>query len=275
MMRPVVFSLAMALSFPGCVTSVGSGIPGEDAGEQRDGSDSGVHDQDMCGDRTAGPVESCDGTDFKGESCTSLMGEYYEGVLQCGPHCLSVNTDGCHYVEGCRVEADLHEQLGCPDGACDIDHRTGVFSCRQAGTTAHYSVCSLPSDCLAGDTCIIAGDSVEFRCMPFCTSGGINSCPYEGVCGSPVSGLASTGLCSHDGAEMMCRYCNDYPAGEYDPLAYCSHGICSDFTGQARCHDFCSTGYPPCPQGSTCELRSIAGQPWQVCVPDSGSCFGF
>ena len=63
-----------------------------------------------------GIYEECDGSNLDGETCESLLGEYYEGDLACvpfgsptpNPDRCQFDTSGCH-LEECKLVIDEPE----------------------------------------------------------------------------------------------------------------------------------------------------------------------
>lgn len=56
--------------------------------------DSGISQQEFCGNDIKEGSEQCDGTDLGGASCSSSLGSNFEGTLSCQPNCV-YNTSSC------------------------------------------------------------------------------------------------------------------------------------------------------------------------------------
>jgi cysteine-rich repeat protein len=96
-------------------TCVDWGYPGGALGCTDDCLSFDVSGCEFCGNGELERGEECDGTDLGGQTCASLLGEEYVGIVECQGSCLFDASNCCLDTgDACRIDAD------CCSGWCTV-----------------------------------------------------------------------------------------------------------------------------------------------------------
>lgn len=206
---------------------------------------SGCSNTPVCGDNQAHGSEICDGTDLRGETCTSR--NFTGGTLACNSNCTGFDTTACTGP----VEVCGNGTIGGTE-ACDgpnLGGRTCQSEGFAGGTLACSSNCTLDVSGCTGGTC---GDGVR-------QTG--EECDGADLAGA---GCASLGF---SGGTLGCT-----PSCTFDTTACTTGPICGNqiIEGTEQCDDT-NLG------GQTCESRGFAGGTLACssnCTFDTSGCIG-
>lgn len=145
----------------------------------------------ICGDDVAQGEEICDGTDLRGQSCTTVAGGFTGGALGCSPYCGAYVTTGCTtgsttvptgWICDPTYYGDLECDCGC--GALDMDCADGTDA------SCSFDNCALGESVDPAQNWLCTGGSSSgWTCDPTwfgdldcdCGCGAIDSDCYDGT----------------------------------------------------------------------------------------------
>lgn len=209
----------------------GSGGPSTDPNPTAESTatpgSSGTVEDAVCGDGVAQGDESCDGKDFRGDTCADFG--FDDGTLICGEEC-NVLTDACRTCGDGTVSASE---------LCDGDNLGGE-SCTTQGFGSGILTCD---NCVGFDTS---------GCMPLPSCGDGVRNGAEQCDGADLGGASCQSL-GYDAGSLSCN------------AASCTHNVNNcEFLNCGGQGDFCFFD-PDDPQGSCCPA-GVGGNNLGICV---------
>lgn len=233
-----------------------------------------------CGNGELDTGETCDATEFGGQSCTTLG--FGPGTLRCMDNCRAFDTSACEPPTACG-----NGVREAPE-ACDGEDTAGL-TCSSLGYTGGTLSCA--EDCSAliatacTNTCVPACDTRECGADSVCGSScGTCAVGDECVNGGCMPRIPATWTCdpeyfsASDGCDCNCGapdpdcslpgqqlYGCETLTNPYCTLAgVCAAGACTPNCSERECgSDGCSGSCGTCASGEEC----LSG----ACVPNDGS----
>ncbi|MCA9709372.1 MAG: hypothetical protein KDK70_26255 [Myxococcales bacterium] len=249
---------------------------------------------DFCGDGAINsPVETCDGMDLGGASCTSQG--FDGGTLGCLADCSDFDTTSCiAFVGDCCAANGTPgcDDPGCSAAVCAFDPLCCSLSwdaicgqeaavepaCQGVGGTCPNcgnGVIEAPEACdgaaLGGQTCVSQGfDGGTLGCQPDCSALDTSGCAFQGFgdcINNPPAAVCLPGeQCIVDPIGMSEGACIDVTCTDIGDCPLAPPGgtavvVCTDITGEGlnECIIDCSGGQT-CPTGMVCNAL------FQVCA---------
>ena len=98
-------------------------------------------------------------------------------------------------LDVCSTSCALIEQTGCPSGmgCLDFEDPAGDYTdCAYMGTQANGTICTSPTDCHPGATCVTSG--ATSKCEAYCVVGAANGCTGTKTCNGFATPLVIGGV---------------------------------------------------------------------------------
>ncbi|PKN45490.1 MAG: hypothetical protein CVU59_08895, partial [Deltaproteobacteria bacterium HGW-Deltaproteobacteria-17] len=227
-----------------------------------------------CSDDMAVGPEVCDGTDLRGQTCTTFPEGYYAGTLACSADCGSYDLTDC-IAQGRCGDGEIQGIHGEVCDSDNLDQETCVTLGYYAGTLACSADCgsfdltdcvaqgrcgdgeiqgthgeACDSDNLDQETCILFGyHGGALACLGDCSDFDLSDCIVTGRCGDNLVQETFSEVC--DGTDLGLASCLTlgYHGGELACSPDCGALVLTDCIAEGRCGDgLVQTGY-----GESCD----------------------
>ena len=231
-----------------------------------------------CGDNLANGNDVCDGTDLKGATCESVVGEGSTGTLSCRDNCTGYDISGCTAASKCG------NGIVEPGEACDGSSLNDQTCASQVGfgstgTLRCDSKCQgfVTTGCSASTTC---GNNGIIDAGEVCDMTNLRGATCENTVGT---GSVGTVLCGYDCKSLNLSGCSAptlcgngaLDAGEVCEgtdlnSATCESVVGTGSTGTLKCGDGCKHyDVSGCSKPTSCGDGAISNN--EVCDPGDGT----
>ena len=256
-----------------------------------------------CGDNRVQESEACDGTDLKGATCASVLGEGSTGTLKCAANCGSYDISGCTAASKCGDGIisgnEVCDGLKLNDQTCATQvgfGSTGVLKCNSTCTGFDTALCSGSTTCgngklesnevcdlnnVKGATCESAvgkGSKGTVLCGNDCTYLNLSGCSAPTMCGN---GKLDAGEVCDNSKDSVAPSCESLVGKGSKGAVKCGDGCKHWDTSGCSKPESCGDGSITAPEvcepnnlnGHTC--ASILGEGATGLLACSNNCMSF